>query len=253
MAENVLIHEEHRGMHRIVMNHGPNALDPTLMSALRNHLGRLAARGAPAVVIASSHPNLFCPGWNLKLLADADRAEVAEFLEGFNHLILDLFSYPGPTAAAIAGHAVAGGCLLALCCDLRVMATGQARLGLSELNLGVPVPRLSLRMLRARLSSPALDDLVFRGEGCPATRGRELGIVHRTAAVADTQAVAELELGKLAGRPHRAFVESKRYLYADTWETMRGGAPAEDAAFLDCWFEDETKARIAGVARQLRH
>jgi enoyl-CoA hydratase len=234
------------------MDHGPNALDPALMSALQKSLGRLAEEGAPCVVLASSHPTLFCPGWNLKLLTHADRNEVGDFLQAFNTLILDLFSYPGPTAAAIGGHSVAAGCLLSLCCDLRVMATGQARQGLSELNLGVPIPGSCLRMLRARLSSPALDELVFRGEGCTATRARELGIVHRTAAAADTLAVTELELGKLAGRPRQAFVESKRFLFGDTWEAMRRGAPDEDAAFLDCWFQKETGERIAGVANQLR-
>ena len=252
MADDVLVHEENRGIHRLVMDHGPNALDPALMSALRKNLSLLADDGAPCVVLASSHSTLFCPGWDLKLLADADRDEVGEFLQTFNSLILDLFSYPGPTAAAIGGHSVAAGCLLSLCCDLRVMATGQARQGLSELNLGVPVPGSSLRMLRARLSSPALDELVFRGEGCTATRARELGIVHRTAAAADTMAVTELELGKLAGRPRRAFVESKRFLFGEVWEAMRRGSPDEDAAFLDCWFENETRERIAGVASHLR-
>jgi len=252
MADNVLVHEENRGIHRLVMDHGPNALDPALMSALRESLSQLTDEGAPCVVLASSHATLFCPGWNLKLLADADRAEVGDFLQSFNMLILDLFSYPGPTAAAVGGHAVAAGCLLSLCCDLRVMATGQARQGLSELNLGVPVPSNSLRMLRSRLSSPALDEIVFRGEGCTATRARELGIVHRTAAAADTMAVTELELGKLAGRPRRAFVETKRFLLGHVWEQMRQGSPDEDAAFLDCWFEDETRERIARVASHLR-
>jgi enoyl-CoA hydratase/carnithine racemase len=253
MPDDVLVHEENRGIHRLVMDHGPNALDRALMSALRNSINQLADHGAPCVVLASSHSTLFCPGWNLKLLADADRDEVGEFLRTFNALILDLFSYPGPTAAAIGGHAVAGGCLLSLCCDLRVMATGQARQGLSELNLGVPVPGGCLRMLRARLSSPALDHLVFRGEGCTATRARELGIVHRTAAASDTMAVTELELGKLAGRPRRAFVESKRFLFGEVWEVMRRGMADQDAAFLDCWFEKETKERVAGVASRLSH
>ena len=252
MADNVVKHDESRGIHRLIMDHGPNALDPPLMAALRDHLSELAENGAPAVVLATSHATVFCPGWNLKLLADADREAVGDFLRDFNALIIDLFSYPGPTAAAISGHSVAAGCLLSLCCDLRVMATGQARQGLSELNLGVPVPATSLRMMRARLSSPAVDDLVFRGEGCTATRARELGIVHRTAATADTLAVTELELGKLAGRPRRAFVESKKFLLADVWVAMRRGSPEEDATFLDCWYEDETRERIAGVASQLR-
>jgi len=251
MADNVLEHEESRGIHRLTMDHGANALDPPLMAALRARLDQLANNGAPAVVLASSHPTLFCPGWDLKMLADADRDAVGEFLHNFNALIVDLFSYPGPTAAAISGHSVAGGCLLSLSCDLRVMATGQARQGLSELNLGLPVPGNSMRMLRARLSSPALDNLVFRGEGCTATRARELGIVHRTAATADTLAVTELELGTLAGRPRRAFVESKRFLFGEAWEAMRRGSPEQDAAFLDCWFEEETRKRIAGVASRL--
>jgi len=251
MADNVLEHEESRGIHRLTMDHGANALDPPLMAALRARLDQLANNGAPAVVLASSHPTLFCPGWDLKMLADADRDAVGEFLHNFNALIVDLFSYPGPTAAAISGHSVAGGCLLSLSCDLRVMATGQARQGLSELNLGLQVPGNSMRMLRARLSSPALDNLVFRGEGCTATRARELGIVHRTAATADTLAVTELELGTLAGRPRRAFVESKRFLFGEAWEAMRRGSPEQDAAFLDCWFEEETRKRIAGVASRL--
>ena len=65
MADDVLIHEENRGIHRLVMDNGPNALDPALMSALPERLGQLAGDGAPAVVLASSHPRLFCPGWNL--------------------------------------------------------------------------------------------------------------------------------------------------------------------------------------------
>lgn len=253
MAENGVRHDQGRGLHRLTMDHGVNALDSSLMAGLRNELNRLVESGAPAVILTSSHPTLFCPGWNLKLLADAEREEVGAFLDDFNALIFELFSYPGPTAAAIAGHAVAAGCLLALCCDLRIMATGQVRQGLSELNLGVPVPAGSLQMLRARLSSPALDDLVFRCEGCTATRALDLGIVHRTADAAEILAVAELELGSLAGRPRRAFVESKRFLFADVWERMRSGFPNEDTAFLDCWFEEDTRERIAGLASRLGH
>jgi enoyl-CoA hydratase len=251
MADMLLRHEENRGVHQLVMDHGPNALDRELMGALREALSTLAKDGAPAVILASDHPRLFCPGWDLKLLADAQPDDVAEFLSDFNALILEFFSYPGPTAAAIGGHSVAGGCLLALTCDLRVMATGQPRQGLSELNLGVPVPGNSLRMLRARLSSPALDELVFRGEGCTAERARELGIVHRIANQDDVLAATELELAKLAGRPRRAFVDTKKLLLGDTWAAMRTTWPEEDAAFLNCWFEVETQERISVTASRL--
>ena len=251
MADGIVHHGEHKGIHRLVLDRGPNALDQPMMEALRTEIRGLAAAGAPAFVIASAHPTVFCPGWDLKLLAGADRKQVAAFLNTFNALVLELFAYPGPTAAEIGGHAVAAGCLLATCCDLRMMASGQPRQGLSELNLGVPVPWSSLRMLRARLSSPALDDLVFRGEGCTAERARDLGIVHRVVAAADLAAATILEFGRLVSRPRRAFVETKRFLFAGVWELMAGDTAAEDAAFLDCWFAPETHERIVGIASRL--
>jgi len=251
MADKLLRHEENRGVHRLVMDHGPNALDRPLIGALRETLGDLVNDGAPAVTLASEHPRLFCPGWDLKLLGGAQRDEVAAFLGAFNALILDFFSYPGPTAAAIGGHSVAGGCLLALTCDLRVMAAGQARLGLSELNLGVPVPGNSLRMLRARLSSPALDELVFRGEGCTAERARDLGIVHRTADPNDLLTATDIELAKLAGRPRRAFVETKKLVLGGVWAEMERTRAEEDEAFLDCWYEEDTQKRISDTASRL--
>lgn len=252
MADVLLRHEEIKGVHRLVMSHGPNALDRPLMQQLQAAMRHLAEGGAPAVVLASAHPTLFCPGWDLKTLADAPRDEIALFLTEFNALVFEIFSYPGPTAAEIGGHAVAAGCQIAIACDLRVMAAGRPRLGLSELNLGVPVPGHSLRVLRLRLSSPAVDDLVFRGEGCPAERARDLGLVHRVAPPKELTEITALEIARLAGRPRRAFVETKRLLLSKAWAEMSRPAPGEDAAFLDCWFEPETHERIRGVSSRLR-
>ncbi len=252
MAEAMLRHEEEKGVHRLVMKHGANALDRPFMEALRSEIRRLADNGGPALTIASSHPSLFCPGWNLKLLGDAPRSEVGEFLAAFNALVLEIFSYPGPTAAEISGHAVAGGCQLAIACDLRVMVAGRPRLGLSELNLGVPVPGHSLRMLRSRLSSPAVDDLVFRGEGCTAERARQLGLVHRVAQPGEMMAATVSEMTRLAGRPRTAFIQTKQMLLSAVWAAMREPRPAEDDAFLDCWFEPETRSRIASMSSRLR-
>jgi len=252
MAENLIQHGENRGIHRLTMNHGPNALDRPLIEELRKTVGQLAGAGAPALILASSHPTLFCPGWNLKVLAGAGREEVGQFLTQFNALILEIFSYPGPTAAAIGGHAVAGGCSLAMACDLRLMVEGQPRLGISELNLGIPLPGDCVRVLGARLTSQALDMLVYRGVGCTAERAAALGIVHRAVDDDELLAKTERELGKLAARPRRAFVETKKFIYGEIWTEMGKDRPPEDAAFLDCWFETETHERIAEMANQLR-
>jgi len=176
---------------------------------------------------------------------------VSAALDRFNRLIFDLFSYPGSTAAAINGHAVAGGCLLALCCDLRIMATGRPRIGLSELNLGVPVPAASLVMLRERLAANVVEELVVGGDGCNADRARDQGVVHRVAEPELVQAKTERELARLAAKPRHAFAATKRFLLGESWRRMSEPNIDDDAAFIDCWFTPETQRRISGLVERL--
>lgn len=251
MADETLLREESNGIHHLVMNLGPNALNATLMDALLTALAELRDSGAPPVLLRSSHKVLFCPGWDLKRLAGADRDEVSAGLARFNRLVFDLFSYPGPTGVAIQGHAVAGGCLLALCCDLRIMAAGRPRIGLSELNLGVPVPASSLVMLRERLAANVVEELVVGGDGCNADRARDQGVVHRIAEPDLVVANTERELARLASKPALAFAATKRFLLGESWRRMSEPGAAEDEVFLDCWFSPETQARISGIVERL--
>ncbi len=251
MTGETLLREETNGIHHLVMNDGPNALNANLMNSLSGALSELREGGAPPILLRSSHEMLFCPGWDLKDLVGADRATVAAALDRFNRLIFDLFSYPGPTGVAITGHAVAGGCLLALCCDLRIMATGRPRIGLSELNLGVPVPASSLMMLRERLAANVVEELVVGGDGCDADRARNQGVVYRIAEPDSVLAKTERELTRLAAKPKGAFAATKRFLLGESWRRMSEPNPADDAVFLDCWFTPETQQRIGGLVERL--
>lgn len=246
----IRVHEV-RGLHRIILDDGANALDLPLMAAVRDAVVDLRRSGSPPLMLASSHPSLFCPGWDLKVLADADRDRVRATLELFEEMIREVFSYPGPTAAAITGHAVAGGCLLALTCDLRVMASGRARLGFAELNLGVPVPASSLLMVRARVSPMAIDEAVLRGEGCAAERARELGLVHRAEPVERVVVSVDRELSRLASKPARAYAATKELIYGDAWRAMAGDLGSQNDAFLDCWFSEPTQQRIGELVLTL--
>jgi enoyl-CoA hydratase len=251
MADETIRREEANGIHHLVMNDGPNALRPPLMEALTVALAELRAAGGPPVLLRSSHDRLFCPGWDLKHLAGADHETVADVLQRFNRLILELFSYPGPTGAAIGGHAVAGGCLLALCCDLRIMVVGLPRIGLSELALGVPVPASSIVMLRQRLAPNVVEELVLGGDGCGAERARGLGVVDRMADVESVVAKTGREIARLAAKSRRAFAETKRFLFRDAWAQMAADSADDDRVFLDSWFAPETQDRITATVERL--
>jgi enoyl-CoA hydratase len=250
MTDTLVRHLDDKGIHRVIMDDGANALDPPLLEALIAKVAELRADGAPPLMLASSHPSLFCPGWDLKLLAKASRDELGAMLKSFNRLILDLFSYPGPTAATITGHAVAGGALLAMTCDLRVMAMGRPRLGFAELNLGVPVPAPSVLMVRAKGGIGGLEEAVLGGDGCAAERARELGLVHRALPAEQVALVVDRDLRKLGSKARAAYAATKKFLYGDVWHAM-ATAVEHDDDFLDCWFEDATRARITAVVESL--
>jgi enoyl-CoA hydratase len=234
-------------LHVLRLSHGANALDEVLLDALHDLLDREAEAGAPPLVLASAHPTVFCPGLDLRRLDGMPRDLFRPFLRRYNALLRRLLTYPGPTVAAIGGHAVAGGSLLVLACDRRVMARAGARLGLSEINLGIPLPAGTIAMLLALYPTRAVEQLVLDGDGFGGERALELGFVER---VADADGVEDeacrLAL-RLATRPAAAFGTSKRFLHHGIAETMERRDEEELETFLDHWYSAETQDRIGAL------
>jgi enoyl-CoA hydratase len=227
--------------------HGPNALDETLMAAVEGELATLAAAGAPPLVVVSDHPSIFCPGLDLRKVDGLSREEMRTFMVRFNGLLRSVVAYPGPTVAALAGHAIAGGCLLALACDRRVMAAWGARLGLSEINLGIPVPAGAVHMLRTLYPSRTVEQLVLEGDGFSGERALDCGLVERLAEREAVAAEACQVAEHLASRPPGAFVAAKKFLRHGLAAAMEARDAAEGELFLDLWFDPVTQDRIGAV------
>ena len=229
------------------LSHGPNALDDTLLGAVDGELARLEAAGAPPLVLASAHPSVFCPGLDLRKVDGLPREEMRVFMVRFNALLRRLVSYPGPTVAALAGHAIAGGCLLALACDRRVMAAWGARLGLSEINLGIPVPAGAVHMLVSLYPTRTVEQLVLEGDGFSGERALELGLVERLAEPEAVLSEGVQLAGHLASRPPTAFAAAKAFLRHGLAVAMEERDGAEGERFLDLWYDPATQDRIGAV------
>jgi enoyl-CoA hydratase len=122
----------------LTMVHGKaNALSTAFCDALV--AGVRDASAARAIVITGKG-HIFSAGVDLPLLLDGGPTYVREFLPALHRLYETVFFHPKPIVAAINGHAVAGGCVLACATDRRVMATGGGRIGVTELLVGVPFP-----------------------------------------------------------------------------------------------------------------
>ena len=118
-ATPILRREQREHVVVVFLQHGVNAIDNDLVAAVDGELDTLERAGSPPLVLASAHPNIFSPGLDLKKLDGCRREEMRDLITGFLALLRRLATYPGPTVAAVSGHAIAGGCLLALACDRR--------------------------------------------------------------------------------------------------------------------------------------
>src|SRR5262249_12590956 len=137
--------------------------------------------GARGVLLASAHPKIFCPGLDLVTLAGFDRAAMETFMGRFAAAIWSLFALRKPVLAAIGGHAVAGGCILALTADHRVLRRGGAQIGLNEVKIGVPLPWSVALLLRAAVPPGALSRVALLGRNFADEEALAVGIVHELA------------------------------------------------------------------------
>ena len=139
---------------------GKNALSTGLMTWIIDRLGE--ARGEP--VLLTGEGDAFSAGLNLKEVASLDAEGMTRFLGTLERMVGALFHYPGPLVAWINGHAIAGGCIVALACDHRLMtASPKARIGLNEVPLGLRFPPKTWRLVRHRVPAHSIERVVLEG------------------------------------------------------------------------------------------
>jgi enoyl-CoA hydratase len=222
---------------------GKNAMSTSLMEAA---LAEVRAAGQEPLLVTGAG-DAFSAGLNLKEIVELDVPGLARFLGVLEELVAALYLHPGPTVAYVNGHAIAGGCVLALCCDVRVMTPREgARIGLNEVALGLEFPPRTFAMVRDRLTKPALERVILEGALFTAPVAKELGIVHAIGDEADARKSLEI----LATHPRHAYVYAKRVLRASL------DVPEEDARrfreeTVPAWAAPELKARLrAALAKK---
>lgn len=223
-----------------------NAIDPTLVDELHSAIRRL--NGARALVLASSQP-IFSAGWDLPVVCRRTRKEMATFVTDFCELVREIFSFPSPVVAALPGHAIAGGLILAATADERFAADGDGLFGLSEVPLGVPLPRPLFELFRHLLGTRGAERLAAAGDNVSVARALEIGIVDRVVPSADLLDATLDRARQLSRRSHSAYAAVKLEARAETLERFK--RLCQDDPFLDFWFSEEAQGRIAALVERL--
>jgi enoyl-CoA hydratase/carnithine racemase len=218
-----------------------NAMSPELLDAGAAVVERLRER-RPAAVVITGQAEFFSGGVDLKLAPTLSDDEQRAMVGGINRLFFDWYGLPHPVVAAVNGHAVAGGLILALCADHRV-GSARASYGLTELRVGAPYPGAALAVIRAELDRGPLRRLVLGAELVDGETALEVGLVDELAA--DTEERALEVARELAGLPAATYARVKLQLRDPALVEMREALERDPLAAG--WLSDETGDAAAAV------
>ena len=215
------------GVTLLALDHGKvNALDLELFDALE---AGLDGAGDDPVVIAG-RPGMFSAGLDVKALA-GDQDAVRDLLVRFGRTMHRIWLEPRPVVAAATGHAIAGGTILAMCCDHAVAARGEFGWGLIETTIGFPMPAWILAIARGNVRADRLDDLLLPGRRVGPEEAVEVGFADALADPDDVLARALERARELAALPRATYAETKRRLRGPASDAGLAGLEADlDAA-----------------------
>jgi len=242
---------DHGKIREIRLDRPPaNALNPELTGQLRDAL--VEAGGAADAVVVSGRQGMFSAGLDVPQLLELDRASMTEFWMGFIELLNRIASMPVPTAFALTGHAPAGGIVMALFGDYRVMPRGAFKTGFNESQVGLVVPPQVHQALVRLIGAHAAERIVVSGEMMEADRALDLGLVDELVESPDAAVARAIEwCESLLALPRSAMLMSRAMARAELLKIFEATKTQDMGEFIDVWFEDGTQKTLRQLVERL--
>lgn len=229
--------------------HG-NAIDGSVVDGLLDAYHVCGEDPEIRVLVLRGAGKLFCPGLDLQDLVSLDRPAMERFMERFSAAVLSMYAFAKPVVAAVSGHALAGGCVLALTADWRTVRRG-ALLGLNEVRVGVPLPFGVAQILRESVPIDRATSVALLGRNFKDEEAVAAGLAHEIAEPDAFEAVCRERVEEFLSKDATALAITKRYLRAPAVERIRAAGRTLLPEFLDAWFSPGTRARIAAIVEEI--
>ncbi|MEM7308791.1 MAG: enoyl-CoA hydratase/isomerase family protein [Planctomycetota bacterium] len=230
-------------MYEIRMAHpAKNALGTELIRWLENEF----EQAGDQPVLLTGTGDAFCAGLNLKEVASNELPEMERMLVGVDELAARIFNHPAPTVALVNGHAIAGGCVLAMCCDYRVAVDDERlRMGLNEVALGACFPPRILNIVRHRMHAGSVEDVLLGAGLFDAHAALRRGLLDDVSD--DAEAAANKWLERAARHPRGTYALTKSVLHAGVAELSAEETRRFREVELPIWTSPEIKERVRAI------
>jgi len=242
----------HDAITEINMSRPPvNALNVELLQAIRHAMDHAVSGGARGVVL-SGMPGMFSAGVDVPALLGRDRNGVREFWREFFLTCSKLAMSPVPVIAAITGHSPAGGAVLSLFCDYRVMAEGPFRIGLNETQVGLVVPESIQMALRRIVGGYRAERLMVAGAMVESADALAIGLVDEVTNVEQVVTRALVWMQGTLALPSNAMLRTRAIARADLTAVWAHPEKLPIDEFIDAYFHPETQAVLEKLVARLK-
>lgn len=240
--------QKSEGIATLILNRGKvNAINGEVVDQLKGHLQALEMDREVKAIILTGSGKFFSFGFDIPEFLSFSREQFKIYLQKFTGLYTTLFRYPKPVVAALNGHTIAGGCMLALACDQRVMVTGKARIALNEIGFGASLLAGATEMLRFAVGNYHAIQVLYSGALYSAEEALDLGLVHQVASESDLMDMARKSAVEMGSKHPPAFAGIKNLLRGAIVEEMKRREDQAIEDFIGIWYSDTTWAKLQDI------
>lgn len=224
-----------------------NAINERVVHELAQCLNQIRDEDAAKVLILTGEGSFFSFGFDVPELYHYEKKDFTEFMLNFSDVLRNVFLFPKPVLAALNGHTIAGGCILALACDYRVMVSEKAKISLNEITFGSTLFSSAVEMLRLLVGSRNASRILYSGRMLSADEGVRLGLidiaVERDQLLSNARGVAEDYMNTDAPA-FRGIKHLLRNRVADYIESTEKDSVRE---FVDIWYSERVRASLRKI------
>ena len=217
-----------------------NAINEQVVSELRDVFRDLALNTQVKAVILTGKGSFFSFGFDIPGFMNYSKEEFHRFVMSFSELVQHIFVFEKPVIAALNGHTVAGGCILAIACDRRVMVTGKAKIALNEITIGATIFTSIAEILKFTVGSGNAQRILYSGTMHSADEALTLGLVDEVQSEEGFDGAVLRAARELAERDGEAFGSVKRLLRKDALDRIERDERGSVSDFVDIWYSQST-------------
>ena len=236
------------GIVNLVLSRGKvNAINEQVVEEVHSSLVDFESDPDTKAIVMTGRGKFFSFGFDIPEFLSYSRGKFTNFLTHFTNLYTYIFLYPKPIIAVLNGHTIAGGCMLALACDRRIMVLERAKISLNEIGFGASVFAGSTEILRFCVGNKNATDILYSGAMYTAEQAKALGMIDKVAPENELIREATKEASDLSEKPAAAFTSIKLLLRKSIAEGMRLKEKDSINEFVEIWYSNTTWENLKNI------